>query len=255
MIASLRGLPPKRRWETAQTGDHLAMVLLGVVHRWPGRGRRAAENSLEYVGMILGEWVARASLVPLLVALAACSGGSSAGAPPSVTSAPATSAATSAPVTLSVSSGTTASSPTASVGLPALPEAAKHPTREGAEAFFTYFLALYTASYASLNADELEAISLPSCKFCFSAVSDIREAKKAGNRPVGGEVKPIVVVAAPGDPVVGMLVNSAIQQNSGTTYGPSGVVLATAAAHANLAVDAAVRWVNGKWVVAVVRVK
>jgi hypothetical protein len=86
-------------------------------------------------------------------------------------------------------------------------------------------------------------------------VNDIRAAKKAGNRPVGGAVMPIVVVAAPGDPGKGILVNSVIQQGAGMTYGPDGVLVATGSPNPHLAVDAVLVWVSSRWAVGGVEVK
>jgi len=213
--------------------------------------------------MILGEGLRRGrvtAVVGIIVTLTACSGGSGNGTPSSPP--PSSSAVTSgptatSPTTTPVAPGSTATTPASStaIAIPALPEAATHPTGPGAEAFFRYFLALYSASYATLNADALESVSLPTCKFCASAVKDIRAAKASGNRPVGGEVTPIVVVAAPGEPAKGVLVNSVIRQNAGITYDSTGNAVASASARPRMAVDSVLVWSAGRWMIGGVEVK
>ena len=210
--------------------------------------------------MILGAGLRRVWLtvaVAGVLALTACSSGSSGGTPTS-TSPSLTADVVPTPVTTApVASGSAPTPPSSSpaIAIPQLPEAATHPTGPGAEAFFKYFLALYTASYATLDADTLESVSLPTCKFCASAVKDIRAAKASGNRPVGGEVTPVVVQAAPGDPKVGLLINASIRQAASTTYDSNGRVVSSVAALPQTGMDAAVRWVGVRWVVAVVVVK
>jgi hypothetical protein len=200
--------------------------------------------------MILGEWVARASLVPLLVALAACSGGSSAGAPPSspsVTSAPATSAATSAPVTPSVSSGTTASSLSASAAVPVLPEAAKHPTSDGAVAFVAYFIAVYDYTFDSLDVTMITAIAGPKCGFCRDTIQAANAARSQSVRYSGGHSTIRASVAAPGDPKVGVLVNALLDQAESTELDGEGNVLKRVPATPNQSLEAVVAWNGFGW--------
>jgi len=111
--------------------------------------------------------------VALLALLSGCSSSDSAAPTPGVSS-PA------AAVT------TTSASVTPTVAAPVLPEAAKQPTRPGAEAFFRYFIDVYTYTFTSQDTTPMRTISDSGCTFCTGAVEDAESSRANGEHVVGG---------------------------------------------------------------------
>jgi Family of unknown function (DUF6318) len=169
----------------------------------------------------------------LVGALAACSDGST----------PATSQP---PVTATVTD-TVTPSPTASPA-PTLSDVAKQPTRQGAEEFVRYFFAIYNHAFWTADPSRLQAISDPKCIFCNSAINAVKNIRSANEHVTGGEIGIPTIVAAPGDPKKGYLVNLVIRQAKGQTADPKGAVVGTTPEIKHRRVDAAVRWESDHWV-------
>ena len=140
---------------------------------------------------------------------------------------------------------TTSASPSPTPREPSLPAAAKKPTRAGAEAFYRYFWDVYNYSFASLRTQTLRRVSTSTCDFCSSAASKIDENRSAGASYSGGAVSVNVAVSAPGNPRVGLLVNSVLSQGDGKTVDSSGAEGSIIEGRKNMRIDAAVAW-NGK---------
>jgi Family of unknown function (DUF6318) len=182
-------------------------------------------------------------LFPVVVVLiGGCTSSSSGARPARVTTAGASTSAASG-------AGTTSGSASASrsPAPPLLPEAAKHPTRPGAEAFFRYFIAVYSYSYSSQNTSSLRAISDVTCKFCTSAIDAIESTRADNQHAVGGDGVVTNVVAAPGVPTDGLLINAVVDQRPSSIVDSDGSVIDTAAAESRVRMDAAVRWKDGAW--------
>jgi Family of unknown function (DUF6318) len=152
-----------------------------------------------------------------------------------------------APAPPTAASTTTSAAPSPSTTPPVLPAAAKQPTRPGAEAFFRYFIDVYDYTFDSQDTTLLRQISDTDCKFCKNSVADVEATKANRHHTVGGESTSTVVVAAPGEPEEGILVNAIIHQESSTVVDSSGKILERDPTHPNVRMDAAVRWKNGAW--------
>jgi Family of unknown function (DUF6318) len=181
---------------------------------------------------IRGRW---APIVVVLgcLGLTGCSGSDAAPAPTTATTA--SRSPTSTP----------SSTPTATA--PALPAAARAGTRAGAEAFFRYFWDVYNYSYASLDTAPLRAISDPTCKFCTQAADGVESQSREEGRFEGGTVAIKVVVAAPGDPRTGLLINALIDQESSRVLDRDGKLKREIPSDRNVRVDAAVAWDGQGW--------
>jgi hypothetical protein len=170
--------------------------------------------------------------VVVALALAACSDGASA-----PTAAPPVVSATTVTPTVTASG-----SPA-----PVLPDAAKKPTRPGAEAFFRYFMAVYAHSLESLDTRALAALSEGRCSSCATVVASIADARAQGDQFSGGAVTVVVAVAAPDNPTAGLLLQSVINQTAVIRVGRDGTKKATVPAMSGQRVDAALRWNGSAW--------
>jgi hypothetical protein len=149
----------------------------------------------------------------------------------------------------------TAASATATATLPVLPEAAQHPTRDGAAAFLTYFFAVYDYIFDAVDSAPLARISDPTCKYCARAVAAVDEARREGLTYSGGRNSVVVAVAAPGTPSKGILVNALVRQTGGLATGPDGTIKDSFSASPGRGVDAIVRWDGQQWKAAGIVIK
>jgi hypothetical protein len=144
-----------------------------------------------------------------------------------------------------------ASNPTPTVtGSPApvLPDAAKQPTRPGAEAFVRHFFAVYTYAFSAMDPQQLQEISDRSCKFCASAIESVQAGRAKGEKTVGGHIKVTVAVAGPGIAADRLIVNALLDQDSGQTVSAQHQVVVNVPSRRNFRLDAAVRWEDEHWV-------
>lgn len=130
---------------------------------------------------------------------------------------------------------------------PLLPEAARHPDRAGAEAFFRYFMDVYTYTFVSQDSSVLRAISASDCKFCASTMQDAGSAGARHLRTVGAAGTTKYVSAAPGEPTQGMLVNAIVDQGPFQVLDDQGKVVDSGSGDRDVRMDAAVRWYAGAW--------
>jgi hypothetical protein len=128
-----------------------------------------------------------------------------------------------------------------------LPEAAKHPTRDGAAAFLPYFFAVYDYSFDILDSGLLRQISEATCGFCASTADAVDVGREQRLAYSGGRNKITVSVAAPGTPTTGLVVNALIEYTAGVTTAPDGTVRESFAASPPHRVDARVRWDGQHW--------
>lgn len=149
------------------------------------------------------------------------------------------------PVTTTVTgTGTPTPSPPPA---PVLPDAAKQPTRPGAEAFVRHFFAVYNHAYWNADSRSLQALSDPACTFCGSAIKSIDSILRDRERVSGGRITVSTAVAAPGDVNQGMLVNLVLEQEPGTTLSIDGRTIDTTPERRNSRMDVAVRWNATRW--------
>jgi Family of unknown function (DUF6318) len=161
----------------------------------------------------------------------------------------------SGPESTSATSGTTTTPPTTSVAAPVLPEAAKHPTVAGAEAFYRYFWDVYSYAFRNGKSSAIMGVAaIPECTYCSSAIKNIDGVTVEGYHFEGGEVSPRLLVAAPGKPEVGILINSTLDQKAGTTRTSTGEIVKSEPAAVGIRIDAVVRWVNQRWLMAEAKV-
>jgi hypothetical protein len=177
----------------------------------------------------------RGALALVVLSAAACSDAATAPASPS----PAASGTTVAAVSAT-------DSPAASPE-PVLPDAAKQPTRPGAEAFFRYFMTVYAHSLQSLDTGPLTALSEDRCTSCAKVVASIADARAQGDQFSGGAVTVVVAVAAPENPSTGLLLQSVINQTAVSRFGRDGTKKASVPAMSGQRVDAALRWSGSAW--------
>jgi hypothetical protein len=78
---------------------------------------------------------------------------------------------------------------------------------------------------------------------------DLSAAQKAGERFIGGVISVKTVVAAPGDPTAGMLVNVVVDETPGRRISSTGKTVLNYPSQVNLRMDIGVRWMRGKWFV------
>jgi hypothetical protein len=147
--------------------------------------------------------------------------------------------------TSSVASTGPSTSP--SLAAPVLPEAAKQPTRPGAEAFFRYFIDVYSYAFTSQDTTGLRQVSAPECKFCSSTVDAVESARADQEHTTGGDLTPSLVTAASGEPAEGLVVNAVVDQAASQLVDQSGKVIQTEPAYPQVRMDASVRWLNGSW--------
>lgn len=146
-------------------------------------------------------------------------------------------------------------SPTQSaVVAPVLPDAATKPTRAGAEAFMRYFFEVYNHTYRSLDPTLIAGLSLPGCDFCAGVQANASAARDAEQTIEGGSIAVRQVVAAPGKPKDGLIVNALIDQDSLVTKDNTGAVVDRSDAVRGVRVDARVVWSGAAWQVRAVRV-
>ncbi|MCL2613093.1 MAG: DUF6318 family protein [Nocardioidaceae bacterium] len=83
---------------------------------------------------------------------------------------------------------TPATSPSIRTGpvAPALPAAARRPTKAGAIAFAKYYWAVANYAMASLDTQRLTTLATAECGQCAGAANWIRDVRQAGGRIVGG---------------------------------------------------------------------
>jgi Family of unknown function (DUF6318) len=138
---------------------------------------------------------------------------------------------------------------------PTLPAAAKQPTQAGAEAFYRYFWDVYNFEFLTLDTTRMSAVSEHStCSFCTGVIGNITKAASQNLHYKGGIVTPTTVVAAPGDPRNGLLLNGLLNQSESLTLDEVGQKVASNPARSKSRVDAAVRWTSDHWVALEVKV-
>jgi hypothetical protein len=131
--------------------------------------------------------------------------------------------------------------------VPVLPEAAKHPTSDGAAAFVGYFIAVYDYTFDSLDGAEMTAIAGPKCGFCRDTIQAAATARSQSVRYAGGHSTIRASVAAPGDPKVGVLVNALLDQAQSTEFDGAGNVIKRVPAAPNQSLQALVAWDGSRW--------
>ena len=164
--------------------------------------------------------------------LAACSGG----ADPSP-----------APVAVTTTITETGTPTPSASAVPVLPDAAKQPTRPGAEAFFRYFMAVYSSSLRTLDPAPVESLSEATCTACKNVLETMADARTKGDRFSGGAIQVVMAVAAPDDPSRGLLVQAIIDQTTLTRLNSKGVEQASSPSLSGQRVDAALRWTGAAW--------
>lgn len=201
--------------------------------------------------VIIGEGARRALTLFGALVLAGCSSSSVPALPSPTGSIVVSTAAASVSPSMGTSQTPAASlseSPSmAAVERPVLPAAAEQADSAGAESFFRYFWDTYNYAFDALDAAPLQAVSDSDCKYCSNAVAAVSKAKAGGFRFRGGSVSVLTVVAAPGAPEDGVLVNAAISQSESETLARDGTVKASSAASSRRRADAVVRWSSGSW--------
>jgi hypothetical protein len=90
-------------------------------------------------------------------------------------------------------------------------------TPGGAGQFVTFFWETYNYAYRNLDPDAIARISEPGCKFCASAIQEIRELRDSGSVLDGFEVHVDNSATASTDASVGVIVVSTISQTPGRT--------------------------------------
>jgi Family of unknown function (DUF6318) len=172
-----------------------------------------------------------------LTAVAGCTSASSGGSTPSSTTRSQTLI------------GSTSASPTGSPSAqpPTLPQAARQPTRPGAEAFFRYFIDVYTYTYASQDTSVMRSISDTDCKFCSSAIDGAESARAAKEHSTGGGASVLYVTAAPGDVTEGILINAIAHQDAAAVVDTHGKTIESTDPNPAVRMDAAARWINHAW--------
>ena len=174
----------------------------------------------------------------VVLSVAACS---DAGTSMSASSPPLSSAVL--PATSSSPAGTSADSLA-----PVLPDAAKQPTRPGAEAFVRHFFAVYNQAFWTADAAGLQLISDSKCIFCNSAIESIESLRADHDHVIGGRISVSTAVAGPGNFQQGLLVNLLLDQEPGRTLSSNGSSVDTTPARMNSRVDVAIRWDSTRWV-------
>lgn len=132
---------------------------------------------------------------------------------------------------------------------PTLPVAAQQPTREGAEAFATYFFAVYNYALWVRDPAPLRAISDLNCVYCNSVITSVQSMRGKRTTVEGGRMYVNTAVAAPGTPEERIIVNLVVSQDPGHTLSDTGAVLGKNAGTKYGRVDIAVRWTSGHWMI------
>lgn len=148
--------------------------------------------------------------------------------------------------TTGASSASVTTTPT-SAAPPTLPPAALVPSRDGAAAFARFFVARINIAYGDASPDPLVGLGLPSCTFCAELVDDLSSAQARSEKYTGGAITPKSVVAAPGDPSSGLIVNLVVDQTTGKQLTAGGGVIREYPARTSMRMDIGVKWVQGKW--------
>jgi len=176
-------------------------------------------------------------------ALAACSGSSGQAAPAGTTS-------SSPPLVVTTTSAPSRSATTASPSpsQPLLPDAAKKPTLDGAEAFVRYVWAITDYSYAAQDTSAFRKISAPDCKFCKNTIDDVAGSRRKHVRDEGGQVSVKTVLVPPADPASGIVVTTIIDQAASRVVEADGRVSSTHPVDTNLRIDLALAWNPGAWI-------
>jgi Family of unknown function (DUF6318) len=187
---------------------------------------------------------ARALVAAAAVASAAgCSGGGSGSESTSATSG----TTTTPPTTTTSATQSPTSTPTASVAAPVLPEAAKHPTVAGADAFFRYFIETYNYAFAALDVRPMQAICDPTSKFCTSVYSEVSVMASSGQHHTGGVVTVTDVIPGPLTSNLVTLLDALTNQTEGQTRDVAGQTVNTAKSRNAIATKAVLQWKSGMW--------
>ena len=155
------------------------------------------------------------------------------------------------PTTASVQPAETAT-PTVTVTKPALPLG--KPTEDSAVAFVKYFIAASNYAYATYDTSLLEEISQPTCKYCGSAIDDVKRLQATQIR-VGGSELSLVVAALPQKKITDSAIVAVVtDQRPGTSRTSTGqVVKVPGSRHAQLTF--ALDWDGGRWMTAGVSIE
>jgi hypothetical protein len=148
--------------------------------------------------------------------------------------------------------GTKSASP--STTAPTLPDAARQPTRAGAEAFFRYFIDVYNFTFTSQDVAPLRMIMTSECQFCTSTIAAVQSAREGARHTDGGQVTASMVTAAPGEPAEGIVINAIVNQASSKLVDGAGKVVETAAATTQVRMDASAVWIGDAWQMRAARV-
>ena len=175
----------------------------------------------------------------LVAAATGCSNGSADPSPPPT--APGSRASTTTTSSAPVAAPSTNAAPT-------LPAAAQQPTRDGAVAFVRYYIDLYNYAFKSLDPSPLIPISGPDCIFCKSVIQNVSDVRSKQEHTEGGRLVVVGAVASPGTPSQGILVATSVDQEAGKTLKADDTVAGVVAAHRGFAIDTAVHWKDGGWI-------
>ena len=175
--------------------------------------------------------------------LAACSGDSDAGLPPT----------SSTPSHSDSSTSTMPTSPTESAEStgpgdpPALPEAAKHQTRAGAKAFVRHFVVTLNFSWLTLATTQLRGLSLSECRECSAGAAAIDEVADAGGSRDGGSwIAETLTTLPSGEQVT--LVQAVVRTEAGRLRKSKTATSEPLKAN-TLHLDFGLVWRNGRWFV------
>ncbi|MET3141809.1 UNVERIFIED_ORG: hypothetical protein ABIB13_001511 [Arthrobacter sp. UYEF2] len=113
------------------------------------------------------------------------SGGTSSGAPTASSTASPSPTPTATPVYVPAS----ASGRAQNVPVPVLPEVAKKETKEGLEAFVSYWYSTLSYAYETGDTKPLESVSGPGCVFCSGLREGVAEAWNEGRWVSGGTIE------------------------------------------------------------------
>lgn len=196
---------------------------------WMVRARRAG------VGLVLV-----ASL-----AAAGCDGSPGPGSSPTPTPSAASSSSSSSTATPSTSDETTPS------GAATIPAAARENSAEGAEAFVRFFFDQYNEAWTQPRTGLISSLSDTGCEFCSKAEATSVMLKRRGDRYAAAPVTVGPTAILEGAPEPERYVHVALVQNASDVVAKDGSIVHSDP-RADIPSNVAVKWVDGRWLVAAV---
>jgi hypothetical protein len=130
---------------------------------------------------------------------------------------------------------------------PVLPEAAKHRTAEGAEAFARYWWAVYVYAHLSGDVATLEGVRTAECDFCENVSRDISRVYAKRHRYVGLQVSVAKISVVEKGNTRKYLVGHRIDSTEARIVDDNGAVLNRYPSRENVAVLAGLQWGDIGW--------